>query len=83
MIETTLLIFLDILLFTLNILVLVRMIASWFANPDGGLMRVLTDLTEPVIAPVRRLLPSMGGFDLSPLVTLLIIDALRYLLFYV
>jgi len=36
-------------------------------------VRVLHALTEPVFGPIRRVLPSMGGLDLSPLVALLLI----------
>ncbi|MCC7346162.1 MAG: YggT family protein [Variibacter sp.] len=35
--------------------------------------RVLYRLTEPVLAPIRRRLPSMGGIDLSPVIVILII----------
>ena len=36
-------------------------------------VRVLHALTEPVFGPIRRILPAMGGLDLSPLVALLLI----------
>jgi YggT family protein len=42
-----------------------------------GLVRALQALTEPVFAPIRRILPPMGGLDLSPLIVLLIILFLR------
>ena len=66
--------------------ILIRVILSW-VNP--GLRHPATDivhsLTEPVLAPARRLLPTTGGFDLSPifvliglqLVNLLLIDPIR------
>ena len=45
-----------------------RMIISWLP-PTGGasatLARLLYDLTEPVLAPVRRIIPPVGMFDLS------------------
>ncbi|MBP1807561.1 YggT family protein [Rubellimicrobium aerolatum] len=42
----------------------------------GGLSRVL----EPIYGPIRRVLPSMGGLDLAPLVALVIIYALEIVL---
>lgn len=39
--------------------------------------RTLIALTEPVLRPIRRILPSMGGLDLSPLILLLAIFFLR------
>jgi YggT family protein len=53
---------------------LVRILLSWaqmFAwNPPGALapaIRVVYDLTEPVLGFIRRYVPPLGGFDLSPL----------------
>jgi len=43
-----------------------------------SLLRVLLALTEPVLAPIRRVLPAMGGLDLSPIVAFVIIWFLQY-----
>jgi YggT family protein len=40
-------------------------------------LRALYALTEPVFGPVRRILPNLGGLDLSPLIVLLLITFLR------
>ncbi|HVM39732.1 MAG TPA: YggT family protein [Acidimicrobiia bacterium] len=53
-----------------------RIILSWFPVEPGsamaGIYRILYDLTEPVLAPVRGLIPPIGGsgmaFDLSPII---------------
>ena len=37
-------------------------------------------VTEPVLRPIRRRLPNLGGVDLSPLVVILLLQALRILL---
>ena len=42
-----------------------------------AVLRALHALTEPVFAPIRRVIPSIGGLDLSPLIALLIILFLR------
>jgi YggT family protein len=39
-------------------------------------------LTEPMLAPIRRVLPPLGGIDLSPLVLMLLIAFLQYCLMY-
>ncbi len=58
-----------------------RAIMSWFPiNPTSPVYPVasgLHRLTEPVLAPIRRLLPPMGGIDLS---TLLVIVAINFVL---
>lgn len=49
-----------------------RVVLSWFpvrsGSPMAGLYSLLYDLTEPVLAPVRRVIPPAGMFDLSVLV---------------
>lgn len=64
-------------------------IVSWLVafdviNPGNRLvytvMNALHRLTEPVLSPIRRLLPQMGGLDLSPIVLILLIYFLRNLL---
>ncbi len=62
-----------------------RIILSWFPmEPGSGLAsvhRVLYDLTEPVLAPVRGLIPPLGGsgmaFDLSPIIVFVALTILR------
>lgn len=49
-----------------------RLILSWFPVQPGTVVAqissVLYDLTEPVLGPMRRIIPPLGMFDLSPLV---------------
>lgn len=60
--------------------VLARVILSWVApDPYNPIVRVIAQITEPVMAPARRLLPPMGGLDLSPIVVLLGVQFLRVL----
>ena len=57
--------FLDIYL----IVLILRAVLSWFSprpgTPVGSIYRVLVDLTEPVAAPLRRVIPPAGIFDVS------------------
>lgn len=58
-----------------------RAILSWFDRSQSNpVSQFLVQLTEPMIAPVRAILPSMGMIDLSPLVTILILLVLRQML---
>ncbi|MDH3689447.1 MAG: YggT family protein [Gammaproteobacteria bacterium] len=61
--------------------IIIRIILSWVspyrANPIAGL---LTSLTEPVMAPARRIIPAIGGLDLSPIVVFLALGLVRLLL---
>lgn len=63
---------LEILVFVLWILVLGRVLVSW-VDPmaRNTISRYLVDLTEPMLAPIRRLLPQTGMIDFSPLILML------------
>lgn len=50
---------------------LIQAVLSWI-NPLSPIMPVLYTLTAPLLDPIRRLLPRMGGLDLSPLVLLVV-----------
>jgi YggT family protein len=39
-------------------------------------------LTEPVLGPIRRILPDLGGLDFSPVVALILLQFIRYLVIY-
>jgi YggT family protein len=58
-----------------------RIILSWFPVQPGTTMAsiasILFELTEPVLGPLRRVIPPLGMFDLSPLVAFLGIQILR------
>ena len=63
-------------LLSLYVLVIfVRIILSWFPTQPGGALakvsEVLYTATEPLLGAVRRVLPPMGPFDLSPIVVIL------------
>lgn len=70
----------------LLILFLARMVIS-FARIDpydptwGRLAQLVYQVTEPIMEPVRRLVPPQGGLDFSPLIILLGLAALRMILF--
>jgi YggT family protein len=39
-------------------------------------------VTEPLLGPIRRMLPDLGGIDISPIILLLALQFLRYLIIY-
>ncbi|HEY8287001.1 MAG TPA: YggT family protein [Chloroflexota bacterium] len=59
----------------LTLAILVRAILSWFPGSRGlvPVTGLLDTVTEPLLGPIRRRLPMVGGFDLSPLLALLLI----------
>jgi YggT family protein len=60
------------LLYAFIILMLIRVVFSWVSPfPTNPVSRLAWQVTEPVLAPVRRRLPPMSGIDLSPMVVML------------
>ena len=57
-----------------------RAILSWFpynpSSPLNGVRRVIFTLTEPVLAPFRRIIPPVGMLDLSFLVAFIVVEAI-------
>ena len=69
--------FLQLLLTALTVLLLVRVVVSWIAPMGGGpLIAFIYQATEPILAPIRRLLPPTGGLDWSPMVAILLLTLL-------
>jgi len=64
-----------------SLVLFIAVVLSWVnLSPDNPLVRLVRQLTEPVLAPLRRVLPSAGGFDFSPIVALLLVRLLQRLL---
>lgn len=64
----------------LSLLIFARAIFSWFDPGFGSRIgRILYDITEPIIAPVRQVMPNFGMLDLSVFFTLILLMILRQL----
>ena len=70
--------FLQILLPILQIALLGRVIISW-VDPSNQwfISQALYELTEPFLAPIRRMLPNMGMIDFSPMIALLLMTIIQ------
>ncbi len=69
---------LGMLLTLYSYIVIARVIMSWVnPNPYNPLVQFVYKVTEPILAPIRSVLPPMGGMDLSPLVVFVAIWFLR------
>ena len=59
----------------LTIAIFARAIVSWFpVNPGNRLIAFLYQITEPVLAPLRRIIPQIGLIDLSPMVAIILLQ---------
>ena len=69
-----------------SFLILIRVLLSWISvSPYGSRMdhpfvRILNQITDPVLAPLRRIIPPIGGtIDISPVVALILLEIVRML----
>lgn len=69
--------FIGMLALVYSLLILGRVLVSW-TNPSGGgqLTAFLYQVTEPVLAPIRRVLPPTGGIDWAPMIAILLLGIL-------
>jgi len=73
--------FLGLLFNVLYVALLGRIVLS-FVDPQGGwrITQIVGEITEPILGPIRRILPSVGFLDFSPMVAFIILGALQGLL---
>jgi|PlaIllAssembly_1097288.scaffolds.fasta_scaffold307275_2 YggT family protein len=74
-----LVLFVNSLLQLLSWVVIISALLSFFLDPYHPVRRTLDSVVEPMLAPIRRILPPIGGFDFSPIVLLVIIQVLANL----
>lgn len=73
--------FIRFLLYLLTVLIIARAVLSWFSlRRTGQLETYLFRVTEPFLAPLRRISPRAGGIDFSPLVAVLLAQLLIIIL---
>lgn len=80
---TSLINLLVLLLYLYTWIIILRAVMSWVTNdPNNPLARALYVLTEPVLKPLRALVPPqrLGGLDVSPILAIILIQLVRYLL---
>jgi YggT family protein len=68
--------FLQLLISVLMLLVIARVVVSWLAPTGGGLVAFIYQATEPILAPIRRVVPPSGGLDWAPLIAMLVLGVL-------
>jgi YggT family protein len=73
--------FVDILARVLFIAMIGRVVVSWLnigqSSPMYPIVSIIHQITEPILAPIRRVLPNFGMLDLSPMVALILITFIQ------
>ena len=88
--QAIILYFIQPILFLIWLSIIVYVVLSWLVsfnvvNPHNQFVRMIWQFTEsimvPLLKPIRQILPPLGGFDLSPIVLLLIVMFIRNYVF--
>lgn len=62
------------------LLVIVKVILSYFMDPYHPVRQTIDGLVEPMLAPIRRVVPLIGMFDFSPLILIILVQILSSVL---
>jgi YggT family protein len=73
--------FINLLFQVLIFAIVARALLSWFnLRPDHPLVRILFDLTEPILNPLRRVIPTIGMLDITPIAAIILLEFTRGIL---
>ena len=73
--------FIDLLVTVLSFAIIGRVIMSWISpRRDDLLSVILYQITEPIMGPIRKILPPLGMFDLAPMAAIFLLYAINRLL---
>jgi len=73
--------FIRILAIALNVIIIARVTVSWVKlSPSNPIMIIIYGMSEPMLRPIRKLLPNTGGLDFSPIVVIILIMGAEWIL---
>ena len=64
----------------LTLVVLIDVVISYFMSPYSSFRLALDRVVGPMLAPIRRVIPSLGMVDISPIILLILIQVIAYIL---
>jgi YggT family protein len=72
-------IFLQNLFRLLNLIILVDIVISFFLSPYHPVRNFLDKIVNPLLSPIRKIMPQTGMFDFSPLILIILLQVIEYL----
>ena len=75
--------FVDLITTLFVLLILTYVVISYFLSPYHSFRMWVDRLVEPMLQPIRRVVPLVGMFDISPIILLLVIQFVGYILKWV
>ena len=65
----------------LSLAIFVRILLSWMpVDRESRLVRMVYEITDPILEPIRSVVPALGGLDLSPMIALVLIEVAKRVL---
>ena len=77
----TIIMFIDLLCTILIFSIIGRAVISWFpsVSPDNQFVKILYQITDPILNPLRRIIPPIGGtFDITPIAAIVLLNILQW-----
>ena len=73
--------YVNVLVTVLWVAILARVLISWLpmGSQSHPMVGLIYQITEPILAPIRRLVPRIGMLDLTPMIAIMILFAIRWL----
>ena len=66
--------FIYILCWVLTVIIVLRAVVSWFTvNPSNPFVVILNRITEPILLPLRRIIPRIGMIDITPMIAIVLL----------
>jgi YggT family protein len=65
---------------SLTFFIIIDMVMIWLVKPDQPVRRALDSIVQPLLEPIRRLLPQNIGIDFSPFILIIIIELVQAIL---
>lgn len=72
--------FIDLLIQLISLVVIVDIILSFFMSPYNKVRQFFDNIVEPLLRPIRNILPPIAGLDFSPVVFIILLDIVGFLL---
>jgi len=70
--------FIDLLFYALNLAILIRVIVSWLnVNPYNPFVSLIYQITDPILEPLRRIIPPLGMIDITPVIAMLLLSMVQ------
>jgi YggT family protein len=73
--------FLGLIIYLLSLAIFIRALLSWISpDPRNPIVQALDTITEPILQPLRQIVPRMGGIDITPMVAIILLQVVAQIL---